>query len=128
MASTAPSAEEDELRTAQMQEDCYQGVDVACQQLTYEEEAKRAWLSKLEVSSWGKVAEAVKEVAEGVADRNGTPLVIPKTRSKKKAERAKAEERVADMQFIVDDMAEKRGELEEKLAAMEAKAAAMSGM
>ena len=35
-----PSAEA-EMRTAQMQEDCYHGVDEACQQLTYEEEGER---------------------------------------------------------------------------------------
>ena len=34
-------------RTALMEEDCLQGVDAACDQLTREEEAKQAWLAKL---------------------------------------------------------------------------------
>ena len=85
---------------ANLLDECDVGNSIACLALSTEEEAKRAWLSKLEVSSWGKVAEAVKEVAEGVADRNGTPLVIPKTRSKKKAERAKAEEAKAEVKSV----------------------------
>ena len=39
------------------------GVDTACNALSKEEEAKRAWLSKLDVQTWGKVAAAVSEVA-----------------------------------------------------------------
>ena len=45
-----PSTEA-EARTAQMEEACYQGVNVACEQLSYEEEAKRAWLEKLDAEA-----------------------------------------------------------------------------
>ena len=97
-ASTLYAAVEDATEMANLLDECDVGNSIACLALSTEEEAKRAWLSKLEVSSWAKVAEAVKEVAEGVADRNGTPLVIPKTRSKKKAE--KAEEAKAEVKSV----------------------------
>ena len=41
---------------AQMAADCEAGNDVACEEFSREEEAKRAWLAKLDVPTWGKAA------------------------------------------------------------------------
>ena len=46
---------------------CNSGHEVACDKLTSEDEAKRAWLGKLDVPSWGAAAAAVSAVASEVA-------------------------------------------------------------
>ena len=38
-------------------------VEEACDSLSVEEEAKRAWLARLDAPTWGAVAAAVSEVA-----------------------------------------------------------------
>ena len=48
---------------AAMEEDCAAGVSAACDALSQEEEAKRVWLSRLDVPSWGATAAAVSEVS-----------------------------------------------------------------
>ena len=42
---------------------CDAGVDVACAQMSKEEEAKRAWLAQLNVQEWNKAAVFVSEIA-----------------------------------------------------------------
>jgi len=49
-----------------LSEACESGVDEACDSLSKEETAKRDWLAKLDVSSWGAAAAAVSAVASGV--------------------------------------------------------------
>jgi hypothetical protein len=47
---------------AQLEEACDQGVEVACDNLSREEEAKRAWLASLDVPTWGPGAAALSQV------------------------------------------------------------------
>ena len=54
---------EEAAKMADLTAACNSGVDTACNALSKEEEAKRLWLSKLDVQTWGKVAAAVSEVA-----------------------------------------------------------------
>mmetsp|Transcript_31742 Transcript_31742/g.63403 ORF Transcript_31742/g.63403 Transcript_31742/m.63403 type:complete len:98 (-) Transcript_31742:154-447(-) len=49
------------------EEACDQGDDVACESLSIEDTAKRAWLAKVDAPSWGAAANAVAEVAGVVA-------------------------------------------------------------
>jgi hypothetical protein len=52
---------------AQMEEACYTGDDVACDELSREEEAKRAWLAKLDSHwqpAWGPNAKLSEEAAK----------------------------------------------------------------
>ena len=55
----------------QMEEDCTAGDDVACDSISMEEEAKRAWLKKLDAPLWGTAAAAVSQVAKGVVTPTG---------------------------------------------------------
>ncbi|EOD11060.1 hypothetical protein EMIHUDRAFT_452477, partial [Emiliania huxleyi CCMP1516] len=48
-------------------EDCDSGVEAACDTLSREEEAKRAWLASLDVPAWGAAAAAVSAVASQVS-------------------------------------------------------------
>ena len=48
-----------------LNEQCDSGETRACDTLSREEEAKRTWLSKLDVPQWGSVASTVSEVATG---------------------------------------------------------------
>jgi len=50
-----------------LEQDCNTGVDAACDVLAREDEAKRAWLAKLDVPAWGAAAKAVTAVAVQVA-------------------------------------------------------------
>jgi len=45
---------------------CETGEDEACDVLSREEEAKRAWLAKLDVPTWGAASAAVSAVASAV--------------------------------------------------------------
>jgi hypothetical protein len=45
---------------------CEAGDNVACDNLSLEEEAKRAWLLKLDAPTWGAAAAAVSAVASEV--------------------------------------------------------------
>merc|ERR1719482_1897964 len=47
-----------------MTEACDEGDVVACDNLSNEEEAKRAWLANLDAPTWGAAAAAVSAVAE----------------------------------------------------------------
>ena len=44
-------------------EECDKGDNVACDTLSKEDEAKKAWLAKLDVPAWGKAAEAMQAMA-----------------------------------------------------------------
>ena len=50
-----------------MEADCQNQIDTACDQLSFEDAARRAWLSKLDVPTWGATAAAVTQVAAGMA-------------------------------------------------------------
>jgi len=54
-------------RLVALEQDCNTGVDAACDALAREDEAKRAWLAKLDVPAWGAAAKAVTAVAVQVA-------------------------------------------------------------
>ena len=56
----------------QMEDDCNVGIEEACDQLSREDEAKRAWLNRLDTPTWGTAAAAVTEVAKGVV----TPTTV----------------------------------------------------
>jgi hypothetical protein len=62
MANVASEA----AHMAEMEEACDQGVEVACDELSREDEAKRAWLAKLDAPTWGAAAAAVSAVATQV--------------------------------------------------------------
>jgi hypothetical protein len=49
-----------------MTEACESGVQVACDDLSREDEAQRAWLAKLDAPTWGAAAAAVTAVAAEV--------------------------------------------------------------
>ena len=51
------------LDIAALAEKCDSGDDTACDSLSSEEEAKKAWLAKLDVPTWGKVSAAVSATA-----------------------------------------------------------------
>ena len=44
-------------KMAELTEECNAGDSTACDTLSNEEEAKKAWLAKLDVPSWGKMTE-----------------------------------------------------------------------
>jgi hypothetical protein len=54
-----------------MEEACDQGVEEACAGLSSEEEAKAAWLAKLDTPTWGAVTAAVSAVASAVSVGGG---------------------------------------------------------
>ena len=60
--------------SAAMEEACEQGVFEACDGLSREEEAKRAYLAKLDVPTWGAVTAAVASVASAVTVDGVGPL------------------------------------------------------
>ena len=57
--------------SAAMEEACDQGVEVACDGMSREEEAKRAYLAKLDAPTWGAVTAAVSAVASAVTVGGG---------------------------------------------------------
>jgi len=59
---------------AAREEACDEGDDMACESLSTEDAAKRAWLAKVDAPSWGAAAMAVAEVAGVVA-----PVAAPAT-------------------------------------------------
>ena len=56
---------------AAMEEACDEGVTEACDGLSREEEAKRAWLAKMDTPSWGAVTAAVAAVSSEVTSVAG---------------------------------------------------------
>jgi len=73
-------------RMEEMAEDCYKGDDVACDSLSREEEAKRAWLARLDAPTWGAAAAAVSAVATQVTEM--TNVDLPPRMSEQEAKRA----------------------------------------
>ena len=57
--------------SAAMEKACDQGVEVACDGMSREEEAKRAYLAKLDAPTWGAVTAAVASVASAVTVGGG---------------------------------------------------------
>ena len=57
------------VQLAEMAVACHEGDEVACNNLSREEEAKRAWLTKLDAPTWGAAAAAVSAVAEVTQSR-----------------------------------------------------------
>jgi len=55
---------------AALEEACDAGEAEACEALSREEEAKRRWLARLDVPSWGKAASAVSELASQSSARD----------------------------------------------------------
>merc|ERR1719482_1621539 len=62
-AATVASAAAEAAQMAEMTAACDEGDEVAFDNLSREEEAKRAWLSKMDVPTWGAAAAAVSAVA-----------------------------------------------------------------
>jgi hypothetical protein len=50
----------------ELTKECEAGLVQACDTLSKEEDAKKAWLAKLDVPSWGKAAKALEAMAEEV--------------------------------------------------------------
>jgi hypothetical protein len=63
LASVASEAAYSAEVSADMTAACDQGIEVACDNLSREEEAKLAWLAKLDAPTWGKAATAVSAIA-----------------------------------------------------------------
>lgn len=63
-ASTLGQVADEASNIARMEEDCNVGVEEACEQLSYEDEAKRAWLAILDAREWEKAADAVEAIAQ----------------------------------------------------------------
>ena len=60
---------------AAMTADFDSGVEVACEELSNEDQAKVAWLAKLDVPSWGAAAAAVSQVASVMEPTQVAPAV-----------------------------------------------------
>ena len=56
-AETMISVVAEANKIADLTEDCTAGDSAACDMLSKEDEAKKAWLAKLDVPSWGKTSE-----------------------------------------------------------------------
>jgi len=65
-ATALAGAASEAAQLAQMTEACDEGDEVACDNLSREEEAKRVWLSILDVPTWSAAAAAVSAVASEV--------------------------------------------------------------
>jgi len=74
-AMSTLAADAEQFQT--LSEECNQGATKACDTLSKEDEAKQAWLAKIDVPAWGKAAEAMEAmfVAEQVpvASSSSTP-------------------------------------------------------
>merc|ERR1719486_1414128 len=66
-ATALASAASEAARMAEMTADCDAGDEVACDNLSREEEAKRAWLAKLDAPAWGAAATALSSAASEAA-------------------------------------------------------------
>ena len=73
-AEAVASASASAAMTEAAEEACDQGVTEACDGLSREEEAKRAYLAKLDVPTWGAVTAAVASVASAVTVDGVGPL------------------------------------------------------
>ena len=70
-AEAVASASASAAMTEAAEEACDQGVTAACDGLSREEEAKRAWLAKMDKPSWGAVTAAVAAVSSEVTSVAG---------------------------------------------------------
>merc|ERR1719506_3618258 len=66
-ATTLASGASEAAQMAEMSAACDAGDKVACDNLSREEEAKRAWLAKLDVPSWGAAATTLATGAQEAA-------------------------------------------------------------
>jgi hypothetical protein len=73
-ATALASVVSEAAHIADMTEACYEGDDVACDNLSREDEAKRAWMASLDVPTWGAAAAAVSAVATQVTDVTRAPV------------------------------------------------------
>jgi len=64
VAMSAIAAEAEAVQ--ELEASCNTGVEEACDTLSPEEEAKRAWLAKQDVPTWGAAAVAAKSMASAV--------------------------------------------------------------
>merc|ERR1711965_601643 len=62
-AEAVAAASVDAVATQALEEKCDEGDAVACDTLSKEEEAKRAWLARLDAPTWGKAASSLTEIA-----------------------------------------------------------------
>jgi len=60
-------------KMADLTEDCNAGDEAACDMLSKEDEAKKAWLAKLDVPSWGKMTEEQAKMKWLAKLDNGKP-------------------------------------------------------
>jgi len=65
-AATVATAAAEAAKMAALEERCDSGEDTACDALSKEEEAKKRWLARLDVPTWGQAAAAVASVAADV--------------------------------------------------------------
>jgi len=63
-AQAMRSIAEEAAQFQALSEECDAGDSEACGTLSKEEEAKKKWLAKIDVPSWGKAAAAMKEIGE----------------------------------------------------------------
>merc|ERR1719506_2497701 len=70
-ATTLASGASEAAQMAEMSASCDAGDKVACDNLSREEEAKRAWLSKLDVPTWGAAAATLASTAADAAEMAG---------------------------------------------------------
>merc|ERR1719262_623725 len=66
-ATVLSSAASEASQLAEMTAACDKGDEVACDNLSREEEAKRAWLAKQDFPTWGKAATAFANAASEAA-------------------------------------------------------------
>jgi len=85
-AMSTVAAEAAQFQT--LSEECNEGDDKACDTLSKEDEAKQAWLAKIDVPSWGKAAEAMEAMVV-VDEAAGAPLSSTSEEEAKKAWLAK---------------------------------------
>ena len=70
-AATMVDLATEATQIAALAEACDHGNDAACNELSHEDEAKRAWLAKLDVPAWSAAAAAVSAVASEVSASPG---------------------------------------------------------
>jgi len=66
-ASAISEVAADAAQFAALTKQCDAGKEVACDALSKEDEAKKAWLAKIDVPAWGKAATVVTELASVAA-------------------------------------------------------------
>ena len=67
VVTAVSAAGADAVAVQQLEDNCDAGIEAACVALTNEEEAKKAWLARLDAPTWGAVAATVATVSATVA-------------------------------------------------------------